>query len=80
MKIRRWTSVTGGTGTSFTTIGGALDIGGQAVIGPGVVIGGGFGLQYTEASKSFADLPLTAAILAGGGVRPRFLFSVGYSF
>jgi len=64
---------------SFQQIGGALDIGGQAVVGPGVVIGAGFGLQYTAVNQSFQDLPLTASILAGGGIRPRFLFSIGYA-
>ncbi|MGH7285544.1 MAG: hypothetical protein ACRELY_28820 [Polyangiaceae bacterium] len=43
------------------------------------MIGGGFGLQYTAVNKDFADLPLTASILAGGGIRPRFLLSVGYA-
>jgi hypothetical protein len=64
----------------FTTLGGAIDIGGQAIVGPGVIVGGGFGLQYTSASEDFSNLPLTAAILAGGGIRPRFLLSVGYAF
>jgi hypothetical protein len=67
------------SGPSFTTFGGAIDIGGQAIVGPGIVIGGGFGLQYTKASEDFSDLPLTAAVLAGGGIRPRFLFTVGYA-
>jgi hypothetical protein len=66
---------------AFSSIGGAIDIGGQAVLGSGFVIGGGFGLQYTSVSKTFDDdLPVTAAVLAGGGVRPRFLFSIGYAF
>lgn len=67
--------------SSFTTLGGAIDLGGQALIAKHVVLGGGFGLQYTKASKDFgnSDLPLTAAILAGGGIRPRFLLSVGYA-
>jgi hypothetical protein len=64
---------------SFQQIGGALDVGGQAVVGPGIVIGAGFGLQYTAVNQSFQDLPLTASILAGGGIRPRFLFSIGYA-
>ena len=65
---------------SFATIGGALDIGGQAMIGPGVILSGGFGLQYTKATEDFSDLPFAAAVIAGGGFRPRFLFSVGYAF
>lgn len=67
---------------SFASYGGALDIGGQAVIGPGVVIGGGFGLQYTQNSRDIAtdNLNLASAIIAGGGVRPRFNLSAGYAF
>jgi hypothetical protein len=69
--------------TSFTSVGGAIDIGGQGVIGPGIVVGGGFGLQWTKVSHpptDTNDLNLTSDIIAGGGTRPRFLFSVGYAF
>jgi hypothetical protein len=69
-----------GDGVSFSSIGFALDIGGQAVLGNGITIGGGFGMQRTSVNREFADLPLTAAVLAGGGWRPRFLLSLGYSF
>jgi hypothetical protein len=67
---------------SFTSIGGAVDLGGQAVIGPGIVLGGGFGLQYTSTSKDIAteNLNLASAVIAGGGVRPRFLVHAGYAF
>lgn len=65
---------------AFNSIGYAFDVGGQAMLKNGITIGGGFGLQHTNVSKDFTDLPLTAAILAGGGWRPRFLFSIGYSF
>jgi hypothetical protein len=69
-------------GDSFTAIGGALDLGGQAVIGPGVIVGGGFGLQYTKNSIDVKtdNLNIASAAIAGGGVRPRFLLSVGYAF
>lgn len=75
----------GGSGdsVSFQSLGFAIDIGGQAVVGPGVVIGGGFGLQYTKTTKDFGStdgLNLPAEILVGGGFRPRFLLSVGYAF
>lgn len=73
-------SNSGGDKVSFTSVGGALDIGGQAIIGGGFTIGGGFGLQYTKTSTSFENLPFAAAVLAGGGVRPRILFTIGYSF
>ncbi|WP_394846300.1 hypothetical protein LZC95_02400 [Pendulispora brunnea] len=67
---------------SFLNYGAALDIGGQAVIGPGIVVGGGFGLQYTKTSEDINtdNLNLASAIVAGGGIRPRFLFALGYSF
>jgi hypothetical protein len=67
---------------SFTAVGGAVDIGGQAVVGPGIVLGGGFGLQYTANSKDIAteNLNLASAVIAGGGVRPRFLLTLGYAF
>lgn len=68
--------------TSFTQYGAALDIGGQAVIGPGIVVGGGFGLQYTKNSTDLNtdNLNLASSIIAGGGFRPRFLVSAGYAF
>lgn len=79
-------AVTGGASKggsdSFLSYGGALDLGGQAVIGPGVVFSAGFGLQYTKTSKDIAtdNLNLASAIIAGGGIRPRVLLSVGYAF
>jgi len=79
-------SQSGGVGTassdSFTSIGGAVDVGGQFIIGPGVVLGFGGGLQYTKTSQDIdtANLNLASAIIAGGGVRPRALLAVGYSF
>ncbi len=76
------TSVDGQSGGSFSSYGAAIDIGGQAVIGPGIVIGGGFGLQYTKSTLdgSTDGLPLLATAIAGEGVRPRFLFTIGYAF
>jgi hypothetical protein len=75
-------NLTNAGSTSFTSVGGAIDIGGQGVIGPGIVVGGGFGLQWTKTSKSVDtdNLNLASAIIAGGGTRPRFLFTVGYAF
>ncbi|HEY4106184.1 MAG TPA: hypothetical protein VGM44_19930 [Polyangiaceae bacterium] len=72
---------TSNSGGSFTSIGGAIDIGGQGQIG-GFVIGGGFGLQWTKTSTSFDtdNFNLASAIIAGGGTRPRFLFTIGYAF
>jgi len=64
---------------NFTSLGYAIDIGGQGQIG-GFVIGGGFGMQYTHISKDLGDLSGTAAIIAGGGWRPRFLLNIGFAF
>jgi len=77
------TGTTAKTGEqSFTSLGGAIDIGGQGVIGPGIVIGGGFGMQYTSNSVEINtnDFNLASAVIAGGGLRPRFLFSIGFAF
>jgi hypothetical protein len=74
--------VPGATDSSFTSLGGAVDIGGQFILGPGIVLGFGFGLQYTSTSKDIdtTNLNFASAALAGDGVRPRFLLAVGYSF
>lgn len=77
------TAAAGSSGNdSFTSYGAALDIGGQAIVGPGIVIGGGFGLQYTKNSQDLntSDLNLASAVIAGGGIRPRFLLSLAYAF
>jgi hypothetical protein len=68
--------------TSFNSIGAAVDAGGQWILGPGIVVGFGFGLQYTSVSAggNTDGLPLAAAVIAGGGVRPRTLLTVGYAF
>jgi hypothetical protein len=75
-------TIDGAPDVSFTSVGGAIDIGGQGVIGPGIVIGGGFGLQWTKTSKDTDtnNYNVASAIIAGGGTRPRFLFTVGYAF
>jgi hypothetical protein len=76
-------TLTGGTGEdSFDAYGVAVDLGGQAVVGPGIVIGGGVGLQYTKTSKEINtdNFNLASEILAAGGVRPRFLFALGFAF
>jgi hypothetical protein len=63
---------------SFTSLGWALDFGGQAQIGS-FIIGGGGGFQYTKISKDFTDLPFAAAVVAGGGWRPRVLLNIGFA-
>ncbi len=66
--------------SSFSSYGFAWEVGGQAQIGGGFIIGGGGGLQYTKVNKDLGDLPFAAAIIAGGGWRPRILLNIGYAF
>jgi hypothetical protein len=75
-------SITGLPSTSFTNVGGAIDIGGQGVLRHGVVVGGGFGLQWTKTSKDVDtnNYRFSSAAIAGGGIRLRFLFAIGYAF
>jgi len=75
-------SMDGTKSDSFTSFGGAIDVGGQAIIGGGFVIGGGFGLQWTKTSKDIntENLNFASAVIAGGGTRPRALFTIGYAF
>jgi hypothetical protein len=63
---------------SYTAYGAAVDLGGQFVLGPGVVMGFGVGAQYLFTSKPPADL----SILFEGraGFSPRVLASLGYAF
>jgi hypothetical protein len=70
------------TSDSFVAYGGAIDIGGQGIVGPGIVLGAGVGLQYTATSEDIttSNLNLASAIIAGGGLRPRFLLHAGFAF
>ena len=61
---------------------GTLDIGGQVLFDSGFTFSGGFGIQYTKTSEEISadNFNLASAIVAGGGIRPRFLVSLGYAF
>lgn len=68
---------------SFFSYGLAVDVGGQAIVGDHLVIGGGIGLQYVQTSEpvnASDDASLATKIVTGEGVRPRFLFGIGYAF
>ncbi|MEO6576712.1 MAG: hypothetical protein ABIP89_22890, partial [Polyangiaceae bacterium] len=65
---------------SFSNIGVAVDVGIQKIFFEHLVVGGGLGLQWTTVSHDFNDLPTGSAIIAGGGVKPRFILAVGYTF
>ncbi|CAN5750612.1 hypothetical protein BH11MYX4_BH11MYX4_07250 [soil metagenome] len=83
----------GGPGTEpFTTFGAAADIGGQLMLGPGVVLGAGLGVQYLRPSTGYggacsggcaysaADLDASSRRIVEGGVSPRILLAMGYAF
>ncbi len=67
---------------SFMSYGAAVDVGGQVMFGPGILIGAGIGLQYTKNSQALDtdNLNLASAVIADGGIRPRFLFAAGFAF
>jgi hypothetical protein len=72
-----------GTSRSYLSYGGAVDLGGQVIVGPGIVIGGGAGLMYLTTNKDAGTKgvsPTSLALAGADGLRPRLLFSVGYAF
>lgn len=76
-------SITGKAGngaeTPFLDLGGAIDIGYEALVANTVAITLGGGLQYTFPSKSIPTQQWPASIYANDGVRPRVLVSIGYA-
>jgi hypothetical protein len=64
---------------TFSNIGVAVDVGIQKIFFEHLVVGGGLGLQWTTVSHDFNDLPTGSSIIAGGGVKPRFILAVGYA-
>ena len=80
--VAHYSESAAGQSTSFNSIGGAVDVGGQFLIGPGVIVGFGVGLQYTKNSLngSTDGLGFAASAIAGDGLRPRALLTVGYAF
>jgi hypothetical protein len=72
------TGVADASGT-LSYFGAGIDIGGQAMIGPGITLGAGFGLQYLKASTS-GTAGATSATLKFEGIIPRFLSTIGFAF
>lgn len=64
----------------FSNIGGAVDLGYQAIVKGRLVLGLAFGLQYTWPSKTIAHQDLPASIYANRGLRPRFILAIGVAF
>lgn len=69
-----------GDKTSFMSFGVALDVGWQILVGDDVSIALGVGVQYTRATTSLPPQQYPAEVIANSGVRPRFLFSLGWAF
>jgi hypothetical protein len=68
-----------GSQTSFANVGGALDIGYEALIANTIAITLGGGVQYTAATKSIPDQQWPSSIYANDRVEPRVLLSLGYA-
>jgi len=68
--------------TDVATIGVAVDAGGQWIVGPGIILGIGIGIDYTPVGTNTvaSRLPLEGKWLSGDGFRPRTLASVGFAF
>ena len=73
-------ATTASTHVSFQDIGGALDVGYQAIFG-NLLIGMGVGVQYVHASKGLPDQSAVATdALAVSAVRPRAALTIGFTF
>lgn len=66
--------------TRFLHYGIAADLGYQALLWDSVALSIGGGVQYTRTDKAIPDQQFPAKFFANGGVRPRFLLSVGWAF
>lgn len=66
-----------GSETSFADLGGAVDLGYQALIANAIAVTLGGGAQYTAPTKSIPTQQWPASIYANDGVRPRLLASLG---
>jgi hypothetical protein len=69
-----------GDSVSFHNVGGALDLGYQAILSHSLVVGLGVGLQATWASYEFPRQDLPVSIYANSGIRARFFTALGYAF
>jgi hypothetical protein len=68
---------------AFETFGAAFDVGAQAVLGGGLTIGGGIGVEYLayQPPASIAPPPgVTAPTYPEPHVLPRVLLAAGWAF
>ncbi len=63
----------------FSSIGWAVDAGGQRQLGPWV-LGAGIGVQYTKLSTHFSELGFPVYALVADGWWPRLALILGYAF
>lgn len=68
-----------GSETHFLDLGGAVDIGYEALIANTIAVTLGGGLQYTAPTKSIPTQQWPSSVYANDGVRPRVLITLGYA-
>jgi hypothetical protein len=69
-----------GVAIPYWNLGGALDVGYQAILADRWVAGFGAGLQYTVPTHTFPPQELPASVYAIRGLRPRLLLALGVAF
>lgn len=69
-----------GPSVGYLDLGGALDLGYQALVADRVLVGIGAGAQYTVATRSFPQQEVPASVYANGGLRPRVSLAIGVAF
>jgi hypothetical protein len=69
-----------GSTTSYIQLGGALDLGFQALVLDRISLSLGAGLQYLASSPTIPPQQFPADVYANSGLRPRLLASIGVAF
>jgi len=64
---------------TFSSVGGALDVGGQWQLGH-FVIGGSVGVRYTKIKDNVLPVDNILDMYVGGGLYPRLALNLGYAF
>lgn len=69
-----------GATVAYWNVGGALDLGWQALVADRVLFGLGVGLQYTAPTTSLPQQEVSASVYANAGLRPRLSLAFGVAF
>jgi hypothetical protein len=69
-----------GATVSYLQLGGALDLGWEALVADRVLVGIGAGAEYTANTKSFPAQQIPASVYANDGIRPRVSVAIGVAF